>query len=68
MIGDCIKCFQPTRHNRRHCEECLAEKRRKYMIKRIKERCHPDNRCFFPEVFGYDDLQKKHLQTNDKKE
>ncbi len=49
--GDCVKCFQTTKHNRRHCEECLEDMRYKRRVKSIRERCHPDNRWMFPEVF-----------------
>lgn len=49
--GDCVKCFQTTKHNRRHCEECLEEMRYKRRVKSVRERCHPDNRWMFPEVF-----------------
>lgn len=51
MKGDCIKCFQTTKHNRRHCEECLGDMRYKRRVKTIREKCHPDNRWMFPEVF-----------------
>ncbi len=50
--GDCIICFQTTRNNRRHCEECLAKKREQYYIKVLKKRCHPENQCLWPEIFG----------------